>query len=92
MLDDGPAPLTAATYVDPAEVLMSPETGILYPHVERDQTVSKGSVLAHITDFFGKQIAEVHSPMDGLVLYIVATPPITKGQPVACIGVPRSWI
>jgi predicted deacylase len=92
MLDDGPAPLTAATYVDPAEVLMSPETGILYPHVERDQTVSKGTLLAHITDFFGQQIAEVHSPMDGLVLYIVATPPITKGQPVACVGAPRSSI
>jgi predicted deacylase len=51
--------------------------------------VHKGAVLAHITDFFGKTIAEVRSPLDGLVLYIVATPPIAKGQPVACIGEPR---
>jgi predicted deacylase len=69
-------------------VLMSPETGILYPHVERDQKVSKGAVLAHITDFFGQTIAEIQAPLDGLVLYIVATPPITRGQPVACIGAP----
>lgn len=89
MLDSGPAPLATAIYLDPSEVLASPETGILYPHVQRDQTVSKGAVLAHITDFFGKQIAEVQAPFDGVVLYIVATPPITRGQPVACIGAPR---
>lgn len=90
MCESGPAPLSHPVYLDPAEVLTSPETGILYPHVERDQTVTKGSVLAHITDFFGKQIAEVRAPLDGLVLYIVATPPITKGQPVGCVGAPRS--
>jgi predicted deacylase len=70
-------------------VVASPETGILYSQVECGQTVPKGALLAHITDFFGKTIAEVRSPLDGLVLYIVATPPITKGQPVGCIGVPH---
>ena len=50
--------------------------------MECDQTVPKGAVLAHITDFFGKRRAEVRSPLDGVVLYIVATPPIAKGQPL----------
>jgi predicted deacylase len=90
MLDGGPAPLAQAVYLDPAEVISSPETGILYPHVERDQKVKAGAVLAHITDFFGKQLAEVQSPLDGVVLYIVATPPITKGQPIGCVGAPRA--
>jgi predicted deacylase len=89
MTTEGPAPLTKAVYLDPAEVITSPETGILYEHVERGQQVKKGTVLAHITDFFGERIAEVLSPLDGVVLYIVATPPITKGQPVACVGSPR---
>jgi predicted deacylase len=90
MLDEGPAPLTQAVYLDPAEVVTSPETGILYEHVERGQMVNKGAVLAHITDFFGERIAEVLSPLDGVVLYVVATPPITKGQPIGCVGSPRS--
>ena len=81
---------THATYLDPSAVVTSPETGILYAQVDCNQTVPKGAVLAHITDFFGKTIAEVRSPIDGLVLYIVATPPITKGQPVAFIGEPRT--
>src|SRR5258708_1283711 len=90
MVDEGPAPLTKAVYLDPAEVIGSPETGILYEHVEPGQMVKKGAVLAHITDFFGERIAEVLSPLDGVVLYIVSTPPITKGQPIGCVGSPRN--
>jgi len=74
-------------FLDPAHVLSSPATGILYPRVKRDDTVKKGAVMAEITDFFGKKIAEVKAPAAGKVLYIVATPPITKGQPVGCVGV-----
>jgi predicted deacylase len=86
MLEDGPAAVSRPVYLEPAEVVASPETGILYWHVERDQMVTKGALLAHITDFFGKRTAEVRSPLDGVVLYVVATPPISKGQPVACIA------
>jgi predicted deacylase len=89
MTATGPAPLADAVYLDPAEVLTSPATGILYPHVEPGQRVSKGQLLARITDFFGAPAAEVNSPLDGVVLYIVATPPIVKGQPVGCVGAPR---
>jgi len=74
---------------DPVEVLTSPRTGILYPRVEPGQQVRKGQLLADITDFFGAPIAEVLSPLDGVILYIVATPPIVKGQPVGCVGTPR---
>jgi predicted deacylase len=90
MIESGPEPLSHPVYLDPSAVIVSPETGILFAQVERDRTVSKGTVLARITDFFGNVIARVTSPMDGLVLYIVATPPITKGQPIGCIGVPRN--
>jgi predicted deacylase len=83
---DGKPKKIKPVYLDPAEVLNSPATGILYPHVKPDQMVKKGAVLAHITDFFGKKIAEVKAPFAGVVLYVVATPPITKGQPVACVG------
>lgn len=88
MIESGPAPLSHAVYLDPSAVIVSPETGILYAQVERDESVSKGTELAYITDFFGKVIARVTSPMDGLMLYIVVTPPITRGQPIACVGVP----
>ena len=40
----------------------------------------------------GTTVATVEAPIDGLVLYIVATPPITKGQPIGCIGTPAGWV
>jgi hypothetical protein len=86
MLEGGPPPLGNPVYLDPAQVILSPATGILYPQVERGQMVGQGDVLAHITDFFGERIAEVRSPLTGVVLYIVATPPMTKGQPIGCVG------
>jgi hypothetical protein len=88
MCESGPPPLARATYLEPTAVVTSPESGILYPKVDRDQTVAAGDLIALITDFFGKQLAEVRAPIAGLVLYIVTTPPITKGQPVACVGTP----
>jgi len=88
----GPPPMADPIYLDPAAVVTSPATGILYPEVDRDQTVLQGALLARITDFFGSPLAEVRSPVDGLVLYIVTTPPITGGQPISCVGTPRSKI
>jgi predicted deacylase len=76
-------------YLDPYEVLTSPATGLLYPKVERGQSVAKGTLLVTITDFFGKTLGEVRSPFAGIVLYVVATPPISQGEPVAMIAVPK---
>lgn len=84
-----PESVKKPVYLDPAQVVTSPETGILYPQVEKDQKVKAGTTMAVITDFFGKKIAEVKAPVAGKILYIVATPPITKGQPIGCVGVIR---
>lgn len=86
MIENGPPRVANPVYLDPAEVLLSPATGILYPHVERDQHVTKDTLLAHITDFFGETIAEIRAPLDGVVLYVVATPPMVKGQPIGCVA------
>ena len=88
MTDDGPAPVARPVYLEPAVVLTSPETGLSYPLVERDQTIAEGTPIARITDFFGEEVAVVRSPIGGVVLYVVATPPIVKGQPVGCVGSP----
>jgi len=89
MLEGAPEKTRRPVYVEPTELLTSPATGILYPAVERGRPVRKGALVATITDFFGRQIAEVRAGLDGIVLYVVATPPISQGQPVALIGAPK---
>lgn len=89
MLENGPEPLTRPIYLEPSAVITSPATGILYPLVAPDQVVQPGAILAQVTDFFGTPLCDVTAPIGGVVLYIVATPPIVQGQPVACIGTPK---
>ncbi len=71
LMGSKPKRVKKPVFLDPAPVVASPETGLLYPRVKRDETVKKGATLAHITDFFGKKIADVKSPVAGKVLYIV---------------------
>ena len=63
----------APVWLAPYEVLTSPASGVWYAAVERGETVSKGRVIGVLTDFFGQTIAEVKSPLDGVVMYVVAT-------------------
>ena len=86
MRPDGPAPVTAPVFLERSEVLRAGVTGIFYGDVQRGHTVAKGARLGRITDFHGKTIEEVRAPFDGEILYVVATPPVSKGEPVAMIG------
>lgn len=86
MRSDGPPPVSAPVLFVRNEVLRAGTTGIFYAEVERGRDVTKGTRLGRITDFHGKTIEEVLAPFDGHILYVVGTPPISKGEPVAMIG------
>ena len=82
----GPAPVASPVLFERAEVLRAGATGIFYAAVEKGREVKKGTRIGHITDFHGKRLEDVLAPFDGHILYVVGTPPITKGEPVAMIG------
>ena len=86
----GPATLVRSPiYLVRTEVLRSPGTGVWHAAVERGHTVTAGTLLGTLTDFHGNVIGEVRAPFVGEVLYIVATPAMSKGEPVGMIGAPR---
>jgi predicted deacylase len=82
----GPDPVTAPVWLGRNEVLRSAHTGLLYPAAEPGQTVAKGALIARVTDFHGTLLEELRAPFDGEVLYVVATPPINKGEPVGFVA------
>jgi predicted deacylase len=88
MHPDGPAPVASPVWIDKNEVLRASVTGIFYPAVKRGDTVKKGVPFGKITDFHGKTLEEVVAPFDGEVLYVVATPPVSKGEPLGMVGAP----
>lgn len=75
-------------FLDRTAVLTSPATGTWHPLVERGQSVQKGTPLGTVTDFFGAPLATVASPFAGIVLYVIGTPAMSSGEPVAMVGHP----
>ncbi|MFB3852274.1 MAG: M14 family metallopeptidase [Vicinamibacterales bacterium] len=86
MQADGPDPVKHPVWIGRNEVLTSGATGLLYPAVERGHTVAEGALIATVTDFHGRLLQEIRAPFAGEILYVVGTPPISKGEPVGFIG------
>jgi hypothetical protein len=86
MRAEGPPPVAHPVWIDRNEVLRAGSTGLVQPLVERGTTVAQDALLARIVDLFGDPVEEVRAPFDGEVLYILGTPPVSKGEPVAFIG------
>lgn len=86
MRAEGPPPVAHPIMLERTEVLRSGATGIFYPQVERGHTVAEGTLIGHITDFHGRLLEEIRAPFAGEILYVVGTPPISKGEPIAFVG------
>jgi predicted deacylase len=76
----------APLWIDRSEVVRAPSTGVWHPVVDRMHTVAAGTLLGRITDPFGRVLHEVRAPFAGELLYVVATPPATEGEPLAFVG------
>jgi hypothetical protein len=71
------------------EVLRSSVAGTWHPVVRPGEAVAAGALLGAITDFFGNLLAEVRAPFAGVMLYVVATPATSPGEPLGMVGVPK---
>jgi predicted deacylase len=81
----GPAPVDHPVWLGTGKGLRSGATGIFYAAVKKNQMVSEGALIGHITDFHGNTLEEIRAPFDGHIIYVVGTPPTTKGEPIAFI-------
>jgi predicted deacylase len=86
MHDSGPPPVAKPMWVIKDRVLRASATGIFIPAVRREQHVRQGALIGKITDFHGHVLEEIPAPFDGEVLYVIATPPVSEGEPIAMVG------
>jgi predicted deacylase len=73
-------------FYDRSEVVRSPVTGLWAALVEKTQTVAEGQVLGRVADPFGKVLHEARAPFAGEVLYVIGTPPVSEGEPLAFVA------
>jgi predicted deacylase len=90
MVDGEPEPPPPTVWLAPTEVLRSRHEGLFRAAVKPGDEVGKDAVLGTLTDWFGDPVDEVRAPLAGLILYVVATPPVAAGEPLAMIGHPNA--
>ena len=75
---------------DPAGPQRSAALGIdrhlLCVRPARADASPKDDKIGHVTDFHGKVLEQIRAPFDAEILYVIGTPPITKGEPVAMVA------
>lgn len=86
MLEGVPIDNEAVVWLEDFEVLRSPATGVFRPAVEQGWIVAEGARLGAVHDLFGDRVAVVRAPFTGVVNYVIATPPISAGEPVAMVS------
>lgn len=87
MIEGEPELRFESVWVEEYQIIRSehPE-GLYYPLVSRGDHVQKGQLVGYLNDYFGNRLQDVRSPYDGIVLYIIATPPMSEGEPMVMVG------
>jgi predicted deacylase len=86
MVDRRPVLAEGVVWLENYEVVSAPATGVFLPAVESGYAVSEGTLLGRLVDFFGDPIAEIRSQFAGVVNYVVGTPPVSEGEPLAMVS------
>jgi len=68
------------------EVIRSSQTGLFRAAVDDGYAVSEGTLLGTLQDPFGETLQEFRAPFAGVVNYVLGTPPVSNGEPVAMIS------
>lgn len=73
-------------YVNRMSGLDAEQTGCWYPSVKINDIVKQGDKIGEIRDLFGKTLGEYYATVDGVVLYVISSLAINKGNPLIAIG------
>lgn len=68
------------------EVVRSTATGVFRPKVKDGYVVAAGGELGELVDLFGAPIETIRAPFAGVVNYVIATPPVREGEPLAMVS------
>lgn len=86
MLEGEEKPNEGVVWLTGYEVIRSPEQGIFRSAVRDGYAIAENGLLGVLVDPFGGLVMEIRAPFAGVVNYVVATPPVSAGEPVAMIS------
>jgi len=90
MIPGKPEKKFESVWVEKTTYVRAEHEGLYYPLVNAGDHVEGGEMVGYLTDYFGNIIQKAVAPHDGIVMYIIATPPMNVGDPMVKIGAFRN--
>jgi uncharacterized protein len=86
MLPGEVRPVEHPVWIGEIITVRSDHDGIFYPLVIPESYVEQGMRIGYTTDYFGNKLADVVTPVSGVVVYVCSVPSMKKGDTAAYIG------
>ncbi len=86
MLPGSVTPNENVVWLEDYEVVRASQNGIFRPAVRDGYAVAENGLLGELVDAFGVHIEDIRSPFAGVVNYVLGTPPVSEGEPVAMVS------
>jgi uncharacterized protein len=86
MLPGEVRPVEHPVWIGQITTVRSDQDGIFYPLVVPESYVQQGMRVGYTTDYFGNKLADVITPVSGVVVYVCSVPSMKKGDTAAYIG------
>ena len=86
MLPGDVKPIEHPVWIGQITTVKSEHDGIFYPLVVPEAYVQQGMRIGYTTDYFGNKLADITTPVSGVVVYICSLPSMKKGGTAAYIG------
>jgi predicted deacylase len=86
MLPGEERPNPGVVWLADYEVIRAPGQGIFRAVVRDGYAVAENGLLGVLLDPFGAPLQEIRAPFAGVVNYVVGTPPVSEGEPLAMVS------
>jgi len=86
MIDEKEIPNQGVVWLNDYEVIRAEATGVFQASVRDGYAVAKGTLIGELLDLFGEPLMDIRAPFAGVVNYVVGTPPVSEGEPLAMIS------
>ena len=86
MIPGLPSPVDEPIWIDKYEVVYSDVDGLFYPLTEMGYYVEEGEKVGYVMDYLGETRKVFRAPFTGILLYLIHTPPTSKGEPLFEVG------
>lgn len=79
-------PSEGTVFIENRTSMSSEHTGFFYPLKSSGDYVAKGMKIGYITDLFNRKLEDVYAKESGIILYMLGTPPVNKGETLTSLG------